>query len=170
MTDRRQFNVSLSESVIRRVKHAAVDRVTTLSALVEAALVRYLEADGLRPRGVTPLPVVYVTDIYRSREFYERLGLRARTADRSGRWIELADGDGGVALHVAHATQRHEPAHVELTFEVGDALDGLRERLVNSGDDVLPEIEDDSFGRVLVVHDPDGLPIQLTERDPELFA
>jgi predicted HicB family RNase H-like nuclease len=41
--DKQQFNVYLPPALIRRAKHAAVDQVTSLSRLVEAALVAHLD-------------------------------------------------------------------------------------------------------------------------------
>ena len=41
---KQQFNVYLPRALIRRAKHAAVDQATSLSRLVEDALVRHLDS------------------------------------------------------------------------------------------------------------------------------
>jgi predicted metal-dependent phosphoesterase TrpH len=50
----KQFNVYLPADVIRSVKHHAVDTEQSLSAIVEAALIEYLERPGRDGRKERP--------------------------------------------------------------------------------------------------------------------
>ena len=49
-SEKQQFNVYLPPALIRRAKHAAVDQGTSLSHLVESALLAYLERLDGKPQ------------------------------------------------------------------------------------------------------------------------
>ena len=102
------------------------------------------------------MPIVYVRDMDASIDFYERLGFEART--RSPMWTELAAGEGSVlALHGARGD---EAGTTELALVAEEPLEQVAERVRP-----LRGIADETFGRSLVVEDPDGLRIQVNEHE-----
>jgi catechol 2,3-dioxygenase-like lactoylglutathione lyase family enzyme len=106
------------------------------------------------------MPIVYVTDMDRSIEFYASLGfeLRSRGDHRS----ELVAGEGAVlALHLAPATR------LELALVAPQPLEHVLE---THADALARPIADEGFGRSLVLQDPDGLRLQVNEHDPELTS
>ncbi|MEJ3742540.1 VOC family protein [Actinomycetes bacterium KLBMP 9797] len=126
------------------------------------------------------LPVVYVSDMERAIRFYACLGLSERVRSRSNGWVELAAGDGHIALHVsaepprpAQPTDPDEPVpagRVTLSFISRQPLEDLVRCLAKEGYRPWRDIVDEAFGRSLVVADPDGLLIQVNEHDEELYT
>jgi catechol 2,3-dioxygenase-like lactoylglutathione lyase family enzyme len=111
------------------------------------------------------MPIVYVSDMERSTEFYTSLGFQIQS--RSAMWTELNAGDGAVlALH--HADSPPAPSQrVELALVAQDPLEQVEERFGNA---LARPIADEAFGRSLVLRDPDGLEIQVNEHDHSLYA
>jgi catechol 2,3-dioxygenase-like lactoylglutathione lyase family enzyme len=100
------------------------------------------------------MPIVYVQDMDASLTFYEGLGFERKS--RSEMWSELRAGDGAVlALHKAEAGRR-----VELALVAEESLEQVTGRITPTRG-----IADETFGRSLVIRDPNGLTIQVNEHD-----
>jgi catechol 2,3-dioxygenase-like lactoylglutathione lyase family enzyme len=111
------------------------------------------------------MPIVFVSDMERSIEFYESLGFEPQS--RSATWTELAAGDGAVlALHQADTLVDPSP-RVELALVSEEPLEQVVERFDRA---LARPIADEAFGRSLIIRDPDGLEIQVNEHDRSLYA
>lgn len=115
------------------------------------------------------MPIRYVSDVAAAARFYVALGLVQGDSSRPGDWMELNGSGGMLAVHAAPTAGQDHPGGVELSFETGERLEVLAGRLTAAGFE--PEaIVDESFGRSLRVIDPDGVLVQVTERDRELYT
>ena len=91
--------------------------------------------------------------------FYEALGFSV--AYRGGpTWTAFAGRDGVLALHVLEDLP--EPGRVALSLVADDKLEAVVADLGASGI-AVGAIEEQPFGRSVVIRDPDGLPIQINE-------
>lgn len=112
------------------------------------------------------MPIVYVSDLERSRGFYERLGFRSSTTSRAGGWLELTSAGGILALHHADPLPRDLSARVELALVATAPLEEIVAAFAGRGVDV--PIVDQPYGRAITLVDPDGLPITVNEHDQDL--
>ncbi len=116
------------------------------------------------------MPIVYVTDMTRAIDFYTSLGLAIGTKGRSGMWAELTCGDATLALHVADKLPEKPVGRVELALVSQQPLETVVDTLRQNGITRYRDIADESFGRSIMVRDPDGLIIQINEHDETLYA
>jgi predicted lactoylglutathione lyase len=167
MPDKHQFNIYLPQALIRKVKHAAIERDRSLSLFVEGLLSAELDRDAPLPAGIsmTLMHIVHVRRMAESLSFYRALGLAPR--HEGPRWSELSVGDAVLALHRAEEKSSGTQA-MALAFATRARLETLVARLRSAGIRQPLEIADKAYGRSITVRDPDGHPIRIDEHDPGL--
>jgi predicted enzyme related to lactoylglutathione lyase len=101
------------------------------------------------------------SDLIRSRDFYrDVLGLKL-VADRAPHWIEFDLRDGtSLGLHPKSDLLAVRPGSLQLGFSV-ENVDKFTADCVALGVPVFQDPYDEPFGRIAVISDPDGYPIQV---------
>ncbi|MFE0756769.1 VOC family protein [Inquilinus sp. NPDC058860] len=107
-----------------------------------------------------------VADMPGARRFYEEvLGLRLKFADGE-RWAQYDAGGANFAIG-SPAEGPPGAAGAVIVFEV-DSVDDFRARAAAAGIEIQGERDMGGHGRVLTLADPEGHPIQLFERAPQV--
>lgn len=110
------------------------------------------------------MPIVYVSEMSRSLDFYLALGLQPDYLQRDGVWSSLKAGDASLGLHVLDPLPPMQEAdRVALALVSEEPLEALEARLDEKGIAPARGIRNEPFGRSLVLRDPDGLVIQVNE-------
>ena len=102
------------------------------------------------------------SDLARSRDFYrDVLGLKV-LGDRIPHWVEFELSPGvSFGLHARSEFLAVRPGSLQLGFSV-DNVDKFVADATSLGVPIFQDPYDESFGRVAVISDPDGYPIQIT--------
>ena len=111
------------------------------------------------------MPVLHVSDVERSLEFYLSLGFTISQRGRSGSWVELSLGDALLALHRSE-TLPPISDRLELCLLSHEPIERLLERLHFD----QPFVVDEAFGRSFTLRYPDGNSVQINEHDSSLYA
>jgi catechol 2,3-dioxygenase-like lactoylglutathione lyase family enzyme len=100
-------------------------------------------------------------DLRKSRDFYrDVLGLKVKT-DKLPHWIDFELSDGMVlGLHPKTDLLAVRPGSLQLGFSV-ENVDTFVADCALRGVPIFQDPYDESFGRVAVIGDPDGYPIQV---------
>lgn len=101
------------------------------------------------------------SSLTRSRDFYQRvLGLKLRN-DNSPHWVDFELGDGAtLGLHPRTELLVVRPGSLQLGFSV-ENVDAFVADCAGFGVPIFQDPYDEPFGRVAVIGDPDGYPIQI---------
>ena len=106
-------------------------------------------------------PIVYVTDMQRSVEWYTQV-LDTPPAYSSEVWTAIVVGDATLGIH--HTDNRSAESNSQLSIIAEQPLEDIATRLTAAGIPIDRAICDEPFGRSLVVRDPDGSPVQINEQ------
>lgn len=100
-------------------------------------------------------------DLARSRDFYrDVLGLKIK-ADRTPQWVEFDLGDGTtLGLHPRSEIVAVRPGSLQLGFMV-ENVDRFVADCASLRVPVFQDPYDETFGRIAIIGDPDGYPIQV---------
>ena len=100
-------------------------------------------------------------NLTRSRDFYrDVLGLKLKT-DHSPNWVEFELGNGAtLVLHPKTELVAVRPGSLQLGFTV-DNVDRFVADCAAFKVPVFQDPYDESFGRIAIIGDPDGYPVQL---------
>ena len=106
------------------------------------------------------------SDLERSGDFYrDVLNLKVKSANE--RWIDFDLGNGAsLGIHQKTELLAVRPGSIQLGFTVDDVDKFLTDaRLL--GVPVFQDPYDDTFGRVAIIGDPDGYPVQVVSQKPK---
>ena len=105
-------------------------------------------------------PIVYTTDMEAAAAWYARvLGTDAVYA--SEMWTAFAVGDATLGVHTV--AELAEGSRVELSLVATEPLEDIVARLDGVGVAVERGIQDETFGRSILLRDPAGNPVQVNE-------
>lgn len=107
------------------------------------------------------IAMLVCSDLHRSRDFYRRvLGLKLVT-DRAPHWVEFELSPGVTfGLHPRSDLLAVRPGSLQLGFTV-ENVDLFVADCATMMVPILQYPYDESFGRVAIISDPDGYPIQV---------
>ena len=105
-------------------------------------------------------PIVYTTDMAGTVEWYRKV-LSAEPVHASDMWTSFAVGDATLGVHAVD--EQRKGSGVELSFVATEPLDQVVSRLEASGVAIERGLQDETFGRSILLRDPPGNPVQVNE-------
>lgn len=105
-------------------------------------------------------PIIYTEDLNRAVDWYGTV-IGGEPAYRSDVWTSF-DIDG-TTLGIHRVDSLADRGRVELSLVTAEPLEAVLFRLADHGIEAVQGIQDETFGRSVVLEDPDGTPVQVNE-------
>lgn len=178
---KQQFNVYLSPTTIKLMKHRSIDEQLSLSDLVENVLTAYLTQTteheivevqvhhAQSESGLNIQPMLHVDNMGQAIDFYSKLGATVLNGSRDGDWALLRFGTTELGLLAHPANPEQNEGKVELNFEYPASLEDLEKKLREGGVSIVRSTTDEGFGSQLQLEDPDGMLIKINHIEPNLY-
>jgi predicted enzyme related to lactoylglutathione lyase len=105
-------------------------------------------------------PIVYTEDMDTAAAWYGAV-LGVAPEYRSEAWIAFTIGDATLGIHAVERLP--DSSRVAVSLIAPGALEGIIDRLAAAGIHPEGEIQEQPFGRSVLLRDPDGSPVQVNE-------
>ena len=107
------------------------------------------------------MTMLVCADVERSKHFYRNILELKIGTDAAPHWADFELGNGGrLGLHPTTESLSVKPGSLQLGFYVDD-VDRFITDARTAGVRILQDPHDETFGRLAVIADPDGYPIQI---------
>jgi len=104
--------------------------------------------------------IIYTADTTRVVDWYYNV-IGIAPAYQSDMWTSFDLGDATLAVHKVESLA--DRGRVELSLVTAEPLEAVVLRLGDHGIEPKQGIQDETFGRSIVLEDPDGTPVQVNE-------
>ncbi len=105
-------------------------------------------------------PIVYTPDMEATIDWYGKV-LGVGPGYTSDMWTTFTVAGATLAVH--YAAEKRTGSGVELSLIATEPLDDVLQRLKRIGVAIERGIQDEAFGRSLLLRDPNGSPVQINE-------
>jgi predicted lactoylglutathione lyase len=111
--------------------------------------------------------ILSVSSVEHAAAFYVALGFVLGSRGISPYWAELRVGESLIGLHRDNTLKTPDSGRVLIMLNAEMPLERMVDQFARAGIQLERETADETFGRSIQVRDPDGMLIQINERDPE---
>ena len=106
--------------------------------------------------------IIYTPEMDRAVEWYSQV-LNTEAVYRSDVWSSFTVGDAKLAIH--RSDNQPNDSRAQLSLVATETLEDISDRLTSSQIAIHRGIQEETFGRSLLLKDPDGFAVQVNEHE-----